>query len=373
MATFPTQILHLAYDEKFIDLALDIFCEAFPHAAQEVLIFSKTENLVHVTKRDYVKIINPALFDPRQIRISRKLVVIHFLSPQAIQLIELNNNHPFYLWMPWGGDFYPYIDYPQYGPLTLDYLIQKQKDIPYLQRLKKNISKLRQKKRRKAAIKRIRYIAPVIDEDFEIITRSIPFVEVPQKVFFKYLPIQSSGLKEIVPRSDGQKIIVGNSAYPTNNHLEILEVLGRIKPDQELVFPLNYGDFEYRNFIIEKIQSYHFRKVKILDTFLEKSAYYDLIGQCGIMIMNHRRQQALINIIAGLYFGKKVILNAHSPVFSFCQKLGLKVFTLDQLDDQLLRDRLPQDVIDSNKKIVEKEYDKYEIIGGLRTHFSTWF
>lgn len=51
----------------------------------------------------------------------------------------------------------------------------------------------------------------------------------------------------------GENILVGNSATPTNNHIEIFRILSRLRlpESSKIVVPLSYGDVHYREKIVE--------------------------------------------------------------------------------------------------------------------------
>lgn len=105
-------------------------------------------------------------------------------------------------------------------------------------------------------------------------------------------------------------ILLGNSATPTNQHWEALLTLKESNFElTSILMPLSYGDEEYANWISSKAQALFGSVVTCLRDFLPLEEYQQHIGQCGMVVMNHTRQQALGNIYWALNSGNRVLLN----------------------------------------------------------------
>ena len=72
--------------------------------------------------------------------------------------------------------------------------------------------------------------------------------------------------------------------------------------------------------------------------------------------MNHLRQQGAGNVSAMLYMGKKVYLNEANPLFDFYRKLGVRIFSIDELkkDPKLLGGKLTESEISNNREILKE-------------------
>ncbi|KRE43727.1 TDP-N-acetylfucosamine:lipid II N-acetylfucosaminyltransferase [Knoellia sp. Soil729] len=127
-------------------------------------------------------------------------------------------------------------------------------------------------------------------------------------------------------------ILLGNSAYPSNNHLEAIDVLSRLDLRDRRVFtPLAYGSATYRDAVVE-----HGRRVlgSAFDPLLAPlplDQYVDRVSQCGVVMMNHHRQQGLGNVGIGLWAGAHVALSRHSPVRDFLVGHGLDVIDIESM------------------------------------------
>lgn len=114
-------------------------------------------------------------------------------------------------------------------------------------------------------------------------------------------------------KKDAPKIIqVGNSADPSNQHLEMLEWL---KPyaneSMEICTPLSYG-FQgcegYRDSVVRRGIELFGAKFKPMQHLLDAEAYNQHLASVDVMIFNHRRQQGLGNLAISLYMGTKIYL-----------------------------------------------------------------
>lgn len=105
-------------------------------------------------------------------------------------------------------------------------------------------------------------------------------------------------------------ILLGNSATPTNQHWEALLTLKESNFEViSILMPLSYGDEEYADWISSKARTLFGSVVTCLRDFLPLEEYKQHIGKCGMVVMNHSRQQALGNIYWALNAGKRVLLN----------------------------------------------------------------
>lgn len=101
-------------------------------------------------------------------------------------------------------------------------------------------------------------------------------------------------------------------------------------------------------------------KCKVLDTFLSFEEYNEIMNDCGFVIMNHVRQQALGNIVAMMYRGAKIFLREESILFKYFKEQGAHVYSLQELELEpaLLEDRLTKVQIDHNRKILRSTWSE---------------
>lgn len=130
-------------------------------------------------------------------------------------------------------------------------------------------------------------------------------------------------------------IQIGNSADPSNNHIEIFDKLRAYKNENiEIICPLSYGNLQYRNEVIKKGNEIFGDKFNPIMDFLPLEEYLLQLSKIDIAIFNHKRQQAIGNITSLLGFGKKVYIRDDITTWNFCADHELTVFnTNNQFKD----------------------------------------
>lgn len=359
------QIVHIATDEKFIDSAYHTYESAFPNKnAFIVLMFQpKVEHLSNSipyvfvnTSDDYIGIID-LLSEPSD------LIVFHGLVlHQAILAQHLQKQGKKFIWSLFGSEAYNkeyFFDRGCIGKKTYKYFISSYrksiKDVLrpayYIfrkKKLEKNIFK--------AAFRQMDFLACAYKEEFEMFKDLRLIKDNAKFLQFSYYPIDVI-IKKEANFVSSSNILLGNSATYTNNHLEAFEILeNQDLGNRQVITVLSYGNTEYADEIIkigkERLKS----NFKPITEFLPLTKYQDLLENCGIVIMNHYRQQAIGNIMNALYIGAKVFLSKQSSVFHYLKRLGCAIYSIeDELtyrNDDAFR-LLDQDTKEKNRMILE--------------------
>jgi len=144
------------------------------------------------------------------------------------------------------------------------------------------------------------------------------------------IPVNIDNLKNLQMKetTGTTNILIGNSADPSNHHLEMLEYLSRfVKEDIRIYCPLSYyGDQEYINCVVKKGHAIFRDHFVPLLKMMTTQEYAVFLNDMDIAIMNHRRQQGLGNILPLLYLGKKVFLRSDTSSFPFLTSAGCIIF-----------------------------------------------
>lgn len=133
-------------------------------------------------------------------------------------------------------------------------------------------------------------------------------------------------------------IQIGNSADPDNEHFEILQMLERHKNDDIRIYaPLSYGDPNHGHRVSDAGTRIFGEKFVALKSFMPLDEYLDFLSKIDIAIFNHRRQQAVGNIVALLGMGKKVYLRSDVTTWGLLEKSGARAYdsawlNLDPID-----------------------------------------
>ncbi len=377
-------ILHISTDSIFMDHVIEQFEEIKP-SISDYFIFSDSINNVrnnkYITHLPYKEYFSEKIHKKLS---NYKCVILHPLTKEHVYLINKSNKNIRFLWLMWGADglYNKKFGSRWYSKGTTLVLNKNKKEKTVLQKLNNFISStflfeliyvLRKKKwsydwSLKKAIKKINYIAPVIEEDYHLLKEKF-------KTKAKFIQFSLGSLKTLL---NGQKfdikynqnnILLGNSADPSNNHIDILNLLHKINFNGKIICPLSYGNHDYSEQIkLEGKSLFGANFVPLID-FLPIKQYQEIINSCGIVVMNHFRQQAMGNIISALYQGKKVFLNENNYSNNFFSLLNIKVYSVQKDLKSTIENN---DIIEENNIIIrnrlnlEKYYSHEEVLEKTR-------
>lgn len=214
-----------------------------------------------------------------------KVVLILFLQPWL-----LNRCY----WIVWGGDLYSYRD-PKNSPSL---------------KLKEYM--------RSAIIKRFGHIVTLVEKDYEHAKEW--YGVTGQYHHGLYLGGINKKQLDGLPVQQKEKaapvlIQIGNSADPTNNHIEAFHKVKRFKEHNiRIITPLSYGDEQYAQQVIREGTAIFKEKFLPLTEFLAPDKYISLLNSIDIGIFNNDRQQGMGNIHILLYLNKKVYVKSDTTM-----------------------------------------------------------
>lgn len=356
-------ILHLVPDTVFIDAAYKNF-EPIAPSCNTFLVPSWNRELRYI-KETPVKFVNPYSFkNPYFIKSLERydFIVLHSLNTFNQRLLANINQDLKFVWIGYGYDYYDLIYedpndlYQEKTRAIVKSLTPKKNSIvrnmlrPVANKIfYNNLSK-------KALIEKINFFAPVLENEYELVASKFDS-SFPEYVAWNYGSSADYYSNEEMRhrRPKGNNILVGNSAYPTNNHIESFDLLNACDlGNKKIICPLSYGNSDYANIINNEGRLRFGENFLCLDTFMPREEYFDLISTCSNVIMNHHRQQAAGNITPMLFLGANIFLNEINPHYSFLKKKGAVIFTMNDLSDSpdLLNSRLSEAEIEQNQKIL---------------------
>ncbi|HPH11995.1 MAG TPA: TDP-N-acetylfucosamine:lipid II N-acetylfucosaminyltransferase [Thermotogota bacterium] len=208
-------------------------------------------------------------------------------------------------WVIWGGDLYFYKHRPR--------------------NFKSNLTEFF----RKRVIKKIPRIISFVPGDYEL-ARNVYGVKAkyypafyPNPISFELLDKNKIGIENPSKRI----ILLGNSADPTNNHIEMINKLSKFSSENLVIIcPLSYGNKDYANRVIEYGKSIFGGKFVPLLKLLNVNEYSRILNVVDIAIFNHDRQQAGSNITALLYLGKKVYIRKNTTTWQYFEDKCIKIY-----------------------------------------------
>lgn len=190
---------------------------------------------------------------------------------------------------------------------------------------------------RRRLVRKINVIACPVDGDYEAVIKTYEtkadyrHIIYPIPGVFAYL--EESAKKTGTPGKT-KKILIGNSATPTNQHIEVLENLSHLREeDIEIICPL-IGEEEYGKMVKEYGMKVFGEKFKSFTCFLSLEEYMKMLADVDVAIMNHNRQQGLGNILPLLYYGKKVYMKDSISSFRYLKNLGVQVYNVNDIKEK---------------------------------------
>lgn len=359
-------ILHIVPDDKFIDMAYNMFEKATPNN-NEFMVVTRQKKFKYIKTTPITKITRKAILGKEFENILKnyEFVVLHTLSNVTKKLVVNSSSNVKFLWVGWGFDYYCYVDKKLLLEKTY---ILKEKLIKERNFFGKNI--LRQLKNTveyytiyygikntTKVMDKIDYFAPVLYEDYLLVkNQHLEFK--PKYIDWNYGTLEEDLVKEELHIS-GTNILLGNSASYENNHIEAIDLLDRLELEgRKIICPLSYGSKDYADRII----AYGTKKLSLtfepLKSFMEIDQYNKIISSCSVVIMNHIRQQAVGNIVIMMYFGAKIFLNKENPVYTFFKKNGAVIFCMEELTNEQVNNELTEEEKVINRELLKKHWSQ---------------
>ncbi|MDL0431991.1 TDP-N-acetylfucosamine:lipid II N-acetylfucosaminyltransferase [Marinobacter sp. TBZ242] len=168
------------------------------------------------------------------------------------------------------------------------------------------------------------------------------------------------------PDHDGLNILLGNSADPSNNHIEALERLLPFKDQNIKIFaPLSYGDQNHAKKVVTQGKEWFGNKFVPMTDFMPFEQYLEFLETLDIAIFNHRRQQAMGNTITLLGMGKTVFIRSDVSHWRFLNGLGIKLNDVESIE----LCRIAPDEAEGNARVVRSYFSKATLIKQLTDIF----
>jgi hypothetical protein len=324
------------YAEKFIEPFIDFVEKNFDSSRHQFLVrqlspFSTKPGPNVTLIKNSGNRIAQIFFYVAQFNRAEKIILHGLFDREILRMLFLQ---PWLLkkcyWVIWGGDLYYYPNRPRGFRSDLFEIIRTQ------------------------VIRRMGHFVTYVKGDYELAKKWFGV----QGEYHECLMYLSNLYKEnVIPAKSGTaiNILVGNSADPTNNHLEIFEKLHQYRDENVMIYcPLSYGPTEYAERMAKLGKEMFGDKFIPLLDFMPFEKYLELLGQIDIAVFAHRRQQAMGNTITLLGLGKKVAMRTDVTPWAMFSNLCVKVFDFHNLDLALLGD----EVREENKLIIKNNFSE---------------
>ena len=361
------KIIHITIDEKFINSAVAQFDALIGFKSTFYILSNKADNeLRYVENKSNVHILNPTRKNLALLAAKTKntIVVFHGFTFNAAYLVSKikRSNNNILIWIGWGAEFYSNSRvFKNKNHFLKEETVLLQKVIDSSGFVKKYSNPRQWATFFKDGFTRnnlakMDYIGVSYDEQkFELNSK---FNKEFSYFNFMYYPIERmvTSLEDTI---HGNNILLGNSASATNNHLEIINLLKENDIGEKRIYcPLSYGNEAYRNLIIDVGAKELSQNFTPLVDFIPLREYNNLVKSCGIVIMNHKRQQAFGNIITMLYYGAKIFLDEQNSIFHYLTRIGIRVHSIQKDLEIFTSETLNNLTIEqqeANRKIIVNE------------------
>lgn len=368
-------IIHLSNDEKFIDDFIQNQNKYFPQVTNKYFAIAPNDTFRHI-KNPKVEQFNNGLTYHKlleQFKEKPKAFIFHNLNRHYFNLINTIPKEISIAWIFYGTEifgrgenqdlFWGPITKKNYHPLAKVWLYRRLQYLMYYfdDKLSFRISPFLK------AIHRIDYMAHWIKEDYKFIVnryglKKMNFIEFRYSIDMPQTDYEHR-LKE--------DLMIGHSAAPTNNHLDIINELPKsfINHFKRIIIPLSYGGTPAYIRAVKKSASKKFGdKVIFLNTFLDKDTYFNMLSGVKLLIMAQYRSQGGSNIRFFLKNGTDLAFYEHNNMHKFYKQLGVKTHTIRSLKNNSFSFLLPKDH-NRNKEITAELFQNDQI----KTYYENLF
>ncbi len=270
---------------------------------------------------------------------SQQILIHGFFQNFRFKLLLLLNykNLKKVNWIIWGGDLY-------YSNSSMS-IKHKINDI-----LKKFL------------VKRFGYVSTLVKTDYDVAKNKYKITGIYKKAMY-LTPIKLEFLDSIIPESkECCNIQIGNSADISNLHLDVIDKLSKFKDENIKIYcPLSYGDKDYGKKVEEYGKSIFGDKFVAVTDYMKADEYGKFLGSIDIAIFNNNRQQALGNIFALAYLGKKIFMRNDTTMWKdLVDDEGYKFSSIDEIEYMTFEKfiEINYDFIVCNKALSKNRFDE---------------
>jgi hypothetical protein len=287
----------------------------------------------------------------------------HFLIRRKSEL-----SHAKVIWIIWSGDLYKHPNFfsKAYTRRTLEVLPPEKKLQNWKNSLHHRVLQVMGKPNKysfEKSFSSFDYVASIFKKD---VMEAESVLGVKAKwIRFAILSLEEMFSEECLNNRPtlGNKIMVGHSGSPENNHLDVYDQIHSMLPDNgvAILSPLSYGNETYIKAVKTLGQKYFGDKLETLENFLPRELYYIKLAEVSFAIFNHKIQQAFGNILGLIFMGVKVFLNPENPVYIELISHEIRVFDYSRMTQEELLTPLSIEDVDLNRTIISLLFGEEKI------------
>lgn len=237
-------------------------------------------------------------------------------------------------WIIWGGDLYCYEKRKKSLKFQIWYYIEDY--------VKRNVA----------------YVSTLVPGDYKI---AKDYYNVKGKYNLAIYPGNDNydEIDKLKPKiKDEIYIQIGNSADPSNNHFEIIDLLSKFKDEKIKIYAvLSYGDKIYGQKVNEYGKKIFGNKFIGIFEFMSRDKYWGYLKDIDILVFNHQRQQGLGNIMMLSYFEKKIYLRDDISSWNHLVKdIKLELNSISKIKNESFKEFIKNNAYGNKEKLLETRY-----------------
>ena len=201
------------------------------------------------------------------------------------------------------------------------------------------------------------------DKEIEFVKKLYPSchaVHVPG-VFDQNFDIAKSCPMKLIPEeTEPLKILFGNSADPSGNHLDAIHYIKNSNlRDQKIYSFLSYGDSMSRQWTIEYANEQIGENFHPVTEYMNRVEFVNFMNKMDVLMMYHNRQQAEGNIMTALVLGKPVFIKPSNPQYGMLKRMGVKpVYSVMDMKKTNIREAI-RFAQENRKDTINKIFKEY--------------
>ncbi|MBX3308851.1 MAG: TDP-N-acetylfucosamine:lipid II N-acetylfucosaminyltransferase [Cryobacterium sp.] len=325
-------IVHVITSPSFINFVASVFEEVAlgGNAIAAVNVSARELSVPNTARVESFTSAGPDLARLQELILESRVAIFHNVSPGIAKVLAHAPPSVLRVWSGWGGDYYGSTfdsNARLLGPRTRRLVNSTVRPTFWAGRA---VHALRYQPKLQAAARSTDVFSAPVPTDLHVFqNRFAGFGGRYSQL--NYVSVEDS-IASGGDRAVGPDILVGNSAAPANNHVEVFELLARSNLTGRRVFvPLSYGNPFYAALVRRAGHELLGDRFVPITEFLPLKEYNELLAQCGIVMMGSQRQMALGNILRAVWQGAHVALDPRNPIFEYLRDRGATVMLLDDI------------------------------------------
>lgn len=352
--------LHIGIDNQFVDRVYENINEAGFGAKNKFIIRTKEKPKYIKHDVSYAPLNSTDFSSAIGHTLDYEKVIIHQFSPLMFRWVSRHSFNNL-SWAPWGVDLYdlPFANFNLFEKETYHGFVKQHRDFSeVLYRWKYWLLNSAFKN---PAYSKVDDVLTWMKSEFVFAHDRIPSLKASHRFFFYENPVPYHSLRGMVLSSPAERknktlrVIIGNSATPTNNHVDAVRYLSDQGIKADIIVPVSYGNTAYGNFLKKALQFYKGGSVEYVDARMDFKSYLNFLNTADALLMNNIRPQGYGNIFIMLSLGKPVFLNPLNASLRDLIDYKIPCFTMDRIKDLQAGQTIPEEQLQPLTNLLSHE------------------